>query len=399
MRPAAAGPGAAERRLRVALSGGVPDRVPVLPKIWVDLAAALMGTDLRDVLEDPLAALQVIARAALSVGADAARQFHFPARRTAGRDGKLCEVDDRGAVVGRIDLDGGLATLLDDARAFRIEDPACMAYHQHRTSDEPFVRSVADARRIAVPDRRILRELGWAQRQQAVIDEVADRICLIGDCGSATLAFAALMRGLHRALVDLIDDPPLVHAIMEKGAAIAVERGALALQQGIKVLRLNDSAANMSVISPAHWREFVLPHMRDVCTELHAGDPEALVYCHICGNVLPVIEDLLETGIDCIGPLDPLGGFTAAEARGRVGDRAALMGGVDTQSFTRRGPTDVLQEARRCIAGAGGRGGFVLGSGCVIPRTAPRANLEALAAAADRYGRYAGGALADPDAR
>ena len=31
------------------------------------------------------------------------------------------------------------------------------------------------------------------------------------------------------------------------------------------------------------------------------------IYSHICGNVLPVIDDLVDAGIDCIGPLDPLG--------------------------------------------------------------------------------------------
>lgn len=149
----------------------------------------------------------------------------------------------------------------------------------------------------------------------------------------------------------------------------------------------------MSVISPDHWREYVFPHMKTVCDELHSYDPEARVYCHICGNVMPVIEDLVRTGLDCIGPLDPLGGFTAAEVRERVGDAVSLMGGVDTLSFVNGSPEQVLEEARSCIVGAGQRGGFVLGSGCVVPRSAPRENLLALREAADRYGRCEGGQL------
>ena len=30
------------------------------------------------------------------------------------------------------------------------------------------------------------------------------------------------------------------------------------------------------------------------------------IYCHICGNVLPVVELLVDAGLDCIAPLDRL---------------------------------------------------------------------------------------------
>jgi hypothetical protein len=40
-------------RFQVAIHGGRPDRVPVAPKIWIDLAARLTNTPLRDVLADP----------------------------------------------------------------------------------------------------------------------------------------------------------------------------------------------------------------------------------------------------------------------------------------------------------------------------------------------------------
>jgi uroporphyrinogen-III decarboxylase len=176
--------------------------------------------------------------------------------------------------------------------------------------------------------------------------------------------------------------------MMEKGAAIAIERGKFNVDLGLPVLRLNDSVANMSVISPRAWREFVLPHMRTVCDELHAYDPRVRIYCHICGNALPILEGCLEAGVDCIGPLDPLGGFTCADARAVVGDRAALMGGVNTLSFVHRTPADLIEEARTCIVAAGRDGGYILGSGCALPRSSRRENLLALAEAAERFGRY-----------
>lgn len=87
---------------------------------------------------------------------------------------------------------------------------------------------------------------------------------------------------------------------MEKGAAIAVEKGKFNLELGIEVLRLNDSVGNMSVISPEHWREFVFPHLKQVFDTLHAYDPQACIYCPICGNILPVAEDLARTRLETV---------------------------------------------------------------------------------------------------
>ena len=47
-------------RLYAAINREKPDRVPVVPKIWVDLAANLTETDLLEIVATPLTALNVI---------------------------------------------------------------------------------------------------------------------------------------------------------------------------------------------------------------------------------------------------------------------------------------------------------------------------------------------------
>lgn len=376
-----------ERRIFTALSGGKPDRVPSVPKIWVDSAARLTETNILDVITDPLAALRVIADAAVLCKCDAARQFHFPRRSIEATTEAVYEVD-QGERIGEIDMKGGLSTKLYDSSNFRLEDLNFTAYHHYWTSDRPFVASIEDAHRIAVPEKTFFEENGCGDRQRAVVEQFGDALTLIGDCSSATMAYYVCMRGLNNAMIDLIEEPALVHAVMEKGVATAVAKGKFNIDMGLKILRLNDSVGNMSVISPSHWREYVFPHMKEVCDELHAYDPEVRVYCHICGNILPIAEDLVATGLDCIGPLDPLGGMTAGQIRRVVGDSVALMGGVNTMSFIDSHPEGIVEEARRCIAGAGTQGGYILGSGCVIPPSTKRENLLALHDAALKYGVY-----------
>jgi len=369
-----------------ALSGGMPDRVPTLPKIWVDLGAALAGTDLREVVEDPSTAMRVVVDGALAVKADGARVFHFPKRRTQLENEAVVEVNEAGRRIGPVDMQGGLATRVSDSSIIDLAEPYRAAFIQFWATREPLVKTIDDIKRMVVPEKSFYEEVGYGKIQSEVIGQVGDRMALLGDCGSATLAFQVLLRHIDNALLDLMEQPELTHAIMAKGAAHAIEKGKFHIDSGLKMLRLNDSVANMSVISPEHWREFILPHMKTVCKELHSYCPEVRIYCHICGNVMPIMEDLIATGLDCIGPLDPLGNFTCAQAREAVGGRIALMGGVNTLSFINSTPEELVEEARICIEGAGRQGGYILGSGCVVPRSAPRENLLALRKAAERFG-------------
>jgi hypothetical protein len=382
-------------RVYTAIDGRVPDRVPVVPKIWVDLGARLIGIPLTEVISDPLTALRVIARAGRECGVDAVRQFHFPPRRIREQGERVFEVDADGEALGEIDMAGGLGTHLLDPGHFDIEDPYFMGYHHYWSAEAPFVRDLDDAGRIAVPPKEFYLEQGCAERQRQVLAELGEEVAVLGDCSSATMAFLVCMRGMNRAMFDLVEEPELVHAVMDKGAAIAVEKGKFNIDLGLKILRLNDSVGNMSVISPEHWRQFVFPHMKEVCDALHAYDPQVRIYCHICGNILPITEDLVDTGLDCIGPLDPLGNFTPAQVRERVGDAVSLMGGVNTMTFLEGRPEQIIDESVACMRQAGSRGGYILGSGCVVPRGAPRENLLAMREAADAYGIYRQGRLVE----
>jgi len=375
-----------KERFYTALSGGMPDRVPTLPKIWVDLGAALTGTELRKVVEDSSTAMRVVVEGALAVKADGARLFHLPMRRTQIENGTVVEVNKAGRRIGPVDMQGGLATRVSDSSLIHLEEPYHAALIQFWRAEEPLVNNLDDVKRITVPDKSFYEEIGFGNLQRELIAQVGDRMALLGDCGSATLAFHVLFRELSLALMDLVENPKLTHAIMDKGVEHAVEKGKFHIDCGLRMLRLNDSIANMSVISPLHFREYIKPHIKMVCDELHHYERGVRIYCHICGNVMPIMEDLIATGLDCIGPLDPLGNFTCAQAREAAGDSIALMGGVNTLSFINSSPEELIEEARICIEGAGQNGGYILGSGCVVPRSAPRENLLALHTAAKRFG-------------
>jgi uroporphyrinogen-III decarboxylase len=353
-------------RIYTAMSGGKADCVPFMPKIWVKLAGEITGTSLQDIISNPYMAMKAIFDAGKSCGVDGVRVFKFPKRITRyDESGNLIEYID-GKPVGKIDIKGGLATHQYEDNTIDIGDEYTVAFIQFWKQESPLVKSMDDVRRIAVPTKSFYDELGFGKYIETILSN-AEELAVVGNCGSPTLSFYSYFRNGSLALMDFYDDPGMVRAVMEKGVQIAIEKGKFCVDNGLKILRLNDSTANMNVISPVIFKEFIKPYFKAVCDELHNYSRDVRIYCHNCGNILPVMNDLVETGLDCIAPLDPLGGFSCADARAVIPAGYPLMGGIDTLSFINSTPSQIESEALDCIKGAGRSGSFILGSGCVLP--------------------------------
>ncbi len=367
-------------RIYKTLSKRSSDCVPFMPKIWVKLACEITGTDIRDVLSDSYTAMKVILDAGKMCDTDGVRTFWFPERNSVyDNDGNLLEIKN-GKAVGKIDLKGGLSTHFSEDNTIDIEDEHTIAFLQFYKQKTPLVSSLADALKIKVPSKAFYYSLGFDYKIHKILME-ADGMAIAGSCGSATLSFHSYFRSASDALMDFYDNPELVNAIMDKGVEIALEKGKFCIDNGLKILRLNDSSANMNVISPDIFRKFIKPRFTEICKELHDYDKDVRIYCHNCGNILPVMSDLVETGLDCIAPLDPLGGFSCAQARGTVGKYFPLMGGINTLSFINKDKEGIIAEAQNCIESAGPKG-FILGSGCVLPPGSKPDLIKAVSAAA-----------------
>ena len=102
-----------------------------------------------------------------------------------------------------------------------------------------------------------------------------------------------------------------------------------------------------------------------------------IIYIHVCGNSNPILEMLADTGAHTVEPLDPLGGVSVADAKRRIGDRVALMGGLNTLTLAHGTPDEVRAEAiQKCREG--GPHGYVLAAGDMVPPTTSLDNLRAM---------------------
>ena len=364
------------------LHGKEVSRAPVMAKIWLDLAARLLERrDWPTLFRDPALSASTVVEAAILAENDCSRLFLFAPRDIRPAENGYLHWRD-GRPLGGVDADGGAATLLSSNDDFDMTDPATVIHYNAYKCPAPLMNTVEDVERLRIPTLEEYEAL-FGKAVETCRELAEGRLDLAGDCGSGTMAFCISMNGMAKALMDIYDEPELLHAMMRKGAELCLQTARFLISKGIRILRYNDSAANMMVISPDTWREFIKPNLAHFCREVHGICPEARVYCHICGDVRPILVDLIETGVDCIAPLDPMGGCSIEEIRALVGDSVMLMGGVNTMSFLNRTPQELAEETARCVrAGLRNGGRYAVGSGCAVPGGASLESLLAISRAA-----------------
>ena len=75
-----------------------------------------------------------------------------------------------------------------------------------------------------------------------------------------------------------------------------------------------------------------------------------MVIKHTDGNLWKIIDMLVDSGIDCLDPIDPLGGMDLAEVKAKYGDRIALKGNVDCVHLMSFGtPNEVIEATKEAL--------------------------------------------------
>lgn len=181
--------------------------------------------------------------------------------------------------------------------------------------------------------------------------------------------------GLRRLVEDRVRRSlEYIRLQIEAGAEIIVDCTDYALKSG-------------PFFKPEFYYRVVFPTMKILVDETHKFG--AFFIQHTDGNLWPIMNGLIDTGIDALHSIDPSAGMNLKEVKEKYGDRIALCGNVDAANTLFLGsPRDVINEARNCIRDAAYGGGYFLTSSNCIYRGVPIENVLALVKTGLKYGRY-----------
>jgi len=206
---------------------------------------------------------------------------------------------------------------------------------------------------------------------ELIREKTADRYCIMRP-GDATFSVPG---GDHMAefAYRLVDEPEKVKAEAEARVNAALERaerlrrhaeplGGLGLD-GFALCA--DYCFNTGpFLRPSQFAEFVTPYL----TRLTKGyrDLGFYVLKHTDGNIMPIIDQLIETNPHALHSLDPQGGVDIAEVKRRYGDRVCLIGNVNCGMLDTGTDEEVVESARYALRHGMSGGGFVFStSNCI----------------------------------
>jgi uroporphyrinogen decarboxylase len=195
---------------------------------------------------------------------------------------------------------------------------------------------------------------------------------------------ACQIRGINNLSLDMYDRPDWVHRLMRSITGRQVRLMARLAESGIQTINFNETWVGFG-ISPAAFREFILPYDTEVVDAIHRAG--MLVSYHNCGRASRLLELHVETGADALETLTPAGrsgDVDLADAAVRVGKRITLYGGFNEHVLNDGTVEQVEAEVRRCLAATSGARYILRSTGQIM--AARPGNIEAMTAAVRKYG-------------
>lgn len=308
---------------------------------------------------------------------------------------ELCHSDARPLIPGPPP-----STLNRELEAGRFVDAWGITWHReprnayYDIAERPLQNAtIEDLDRYPWPDTAHPSRFAGLREKARKIQEAGYAVVALS--GITPFEYSYMMRGMEQWFFDLGDDHDFVRALMGKLTTLMRNGAERLLEEAgdhIDVVVTGDDLGGQTapLISPAMYRELIKPFHVQLFKTIKERS-KAKIFYHSDGNIIPLLNDLIDAGVDLLNPVHVASkdmGDTARLKR-EFGDRLCFNGAIDSQSVLPRGtPEDVRAEVRRRIKDLAPGGGYILSSVHCIQPDVPPENVCAMFDEAVKAGRY-----------
>lgn len=204
--------------------------------------------------------------------------------------------------------------------------------------------------------------------KEAIGDQVYFSVCFSGP-----LSTAATLRGVERFVKDIYKNPDFCRSLLRMTTDSCknfikkiVEKGAVPI--------ILEPISSGSILSPKMYDTFSAQYNKELVDYIHSlGSPVAL---HICGKTNKIIGKMADSGVDIVS----FDICDLAIAKELVGGRAVLLGNITPSDILYFGPPEsIKQVCRESLEFMKDyKPGFVLATGCELPKKIPIEHLDAM---------------------
>ena len=342
-------------RVLVAIGHEEPDRVPLTDHIY-------MARSLERVLGDK------------GVRVDTAEKY-IKVHRLLGLD-LICAFPDSGGTVrsgdqasGTLD-EWGVRHRIIDGMPWYIEGP---------------IKSLDDFWDYTTPDPSLPLRVRTAHE---IVRLVKGDLAIAGIVdGPFTRSW--LLSGLELFVKAIYSRPRVIRKILQEVTDYAIELGKAFLESGVDLIWIPDDLGTVDgpFLNPDVFRRVILPYLREIVDPFKKRDAGVLL--HSDGQIMPLIDDLIDIGLDGFHPIERKAGMSLAKMKAMYGDRITLIGNVDATELLPHGnEEDIGRQVLECLKSAAPGGGYILASDHSIHEGVPAGNAKTMFRLAKKYGRY-----------
>ena len=193
---------------------------------------------------------------------------------------------------------------------------------------------------------------------------------------SAGVTAITQLGDFETAMVLYALQPEVIHAANRQKVARQNQLDAYWLRPQCDATNLSQDMGTTKgpLISPDMFREMCMPYLKQRVD--HVKQTFDQVVMHNCGNTIPLMEMLIECGIDCYQSLQTSADMDVKRLKESFGDRLCFWGGMPLKVLLTGTPDDVRCEVRTALE-RGGREGVIFGPSHSIAKGTPYDNFMA----------------------
>ncbi|MEM3129514.1 MAG: uroporphyrinogen decarboxylase family protein [Nitrososphaerota archaeon] len=180
------------------------------------------------------------------------------------------------------------------------------------------------------------------------------------------------LRGLKNFLIDIKKDPKFVNEMIELSFKFMMELTEYIIDEApLDGIWMTDDMGDSKgpFFNIETYRKLFKPWHEEIVKRIHKKGKKILLHSH--GNIMPLLEDIIDANFDSIDPLDPADNIDLLKIKEKYGDKITLMGGI-TKNIGLMSIEEIEKHVLE-IAKIGSKKGFILMSAGGVP---PEMSLE-----------------------
>jgi len=222
---------------------------------------------------------------------------------------------------------------------------------------------------------------------ESYISKFGDNYSIVASVPVGTLFDpAGHLRGYERLMIDLIENSHIGQQLLDKLLELREREYKKYVELGVDMILLGDDFGTQDrmLINPDLWRKYFKPRMQELISSCKQGHQVYIAY-HSDGYIEPIIEDLIDIGVDILNPIQPES-MDPVKIKKEYGNRLVLYGTISIQSTLLKGTTeDVKQRVKEIINICGTGGGLIVAPTNMIQPDTPMENIVTMYRTAQEY--------------